>query len=331
VRRVLFPSLHSLLFILVSSLVLLLPHNQSLRLASTSNYRCVFLTTPHPPLSTPVGGVLAALYLVYTAGQAVLYVAAPAAVLAVFYTADPFSLKVRHPALHRGFCRYPWIPSSRLDLRSFHFSLKKSSFSRNHSLLLCQRSRLSDAGGGGWPPHLLLPAPSVLPVHHLQAVGLGDLVIFLMFGPMLAAGVSLATVHGARFSTEIHTRACHWFPRLKRACACHSSRVVTPLTGWHCKLRPNALKATGAAAAGALLDTIGDANRCHSACKQCTVFSVTNAVPLATSANRCRPRCKTIHGARNQNRANFMHRGFSFCYLGVGLVACGFASTLGFS
>eukprot|EP00729_Bicosta_minor_P002784 gene2784-29664_t len=65
------------------------------------------------------GGLVAALYLMLTAGEAVLYVAIPAAALAVFYTADPLSLK---------------------------------------------------------------------------AQGLGDVVIFLMFGPMLAAGVCLATV-----------------------------------------------------------------------------------------------------------------------------------------
>jgi hypothetical protein len=49
---------------------------------------------------------------------------------------------------------------------------------------------------------------------------------------------------GARFSAEIYTLGCHWFPRLlatsEQACAeWHSSRVFTFLTGAHCKLRPN--------------------------------------------------------------------------------------------
>jgi hypothetical protein len=51
-------------------------------------------------------------------------------------------------------------------------------------------------------------------------------------------------VHGARFSTEIYTRGCHWFPRLlassEQSCdQWHSSRVSTFLTSSHCKLRPN--------------------------------------------------------------------------------------------
>jgi hypothetical protein len=51
--------------------------------------------------------------------------------------------------------------------------------------------------------------------------------------------------HGARFPTEIYTRGCHWIPRmfdptLFHACdQWHSSRVSTPLTGSHCKSRPN--------------------------------------------------------------------------------------------
>jgi hypothetical protein len=51
--------------------------------------------------------------------------------------------------------------------------------------------------------------------------------------------------HGARLSTGVCTRGCHWVTtpaRLKflHACGqCHSSRVFTPLTSLRCKLRPN--------------------------------------------------------------------------------------------
>ena len=55
----------------------------------------------------------------------------------------------------------------------------------------------------------------------------------------------IASVHGARHWTGIYIRGCRWVPtppRLKLLHACdqwHSSRVFTPLTGWHCKTRPN--------------------------------------------------------------------------------------------
>jgi hypothetical protein len=42
-------------------------------------------------------------------------------------------------------------------------------------------------------------------------------------------------VHGASFLAENYTRGCHWIPRDQW----NSSREFTPLTGWHCKLRPN--------------------------------------------------------------------------------------------
>jgi hypothetical protein len=49
---------------------------------------------------------------------------------------------------------------------------------------------------------------------------------------------------GRGFLTEVYTLGCHWFPRLLASSeyACdqwHSSRVFTPLTGWHCTFRPN--------------------------------------------------------------------------------------------
>lgn len=50
------------------------------------------LTTGHP---LDAFRLFAALYLMTTAGEAVLYVAVPAALMAVFYTADPFSLKAK--------------------------------------------------------------------------------------------------------------------------------------------------------------------------------------------------------------------------------------------
>jgi hypothetical protein len=60
-------------------------------------------------------------------------------------------------------------------------------------------------------------------------------------------------VHGARLSAEIYIRGCCLgshacslealaSARLKLVHACdqwHSSRLCTPLTGWHCKFRPN--------------------------------------------------------------------------------------------
>jgi hypothetical protein len=52
-------------------------------------------------------------------------------------------------------------------------------------------------------------------------------------------------LYGARFPTKLYTRGCHWIPRmfrLKLLHACdqwHSSRKFAPLTGLHCKLRPN--------------------------------------------------------------------------------------------
>jgi hypothetical protein len=33
--------------------------------------------------------------------------------------------------------------------------------------------------------------------------------------------------YGARFSTEIYTRGCHWFPRLLASCSLEASRRVT--------------------------------------------------------------------------------------------------------
>jgi hypothetical protein len=58
------------------------------------------------------------------------------------------------------------------------------------------------------------------------------------------ASVPIPPLHGVRCSTEIYTRGCHWFPRMfassEHACdQWHFFRVSTPLTGWHCKLRPN--------------------------------------------------------------------------------------------
>jgi hypothetical protein len=82
----------------------------------------------------------------------------------------------------------------------------------------------------------------------LQLYQLPDRMRFQFLG--IETYLSVATLasqfpaYGARFSAGIYTRGCHWVPRLlassKQTCGqCHSSRVFTPLTGWHCKLRPN--------------------------------------------------------------------------------------------
>jgi hypothetical protein len=60
----------------------------------------------------------------------------------------------------------------------------------------------------------------------------------------VSLGQDSHVVYGARFPIGIYTRGCHWFPRLmassEQACdQWHSSRVSTPLTSSHCKLRPN--------------------------------------------------------------------------------------------